>query len=371
LAEHATTIASQPRVLVAAGAAILALAGAAWWWTASPQGQSTLGPSGSALELPEASANRPPPAEAFRPLDLEPVTPTEAVDINAAIPIVDMPNPAARAFSMPLDGPDYARALDCLTAAVYYEAAIESDDGQRAVAQVVLNRARSPAYPATVCEVVFQGWERPTGCQFTFTCDGSIARVPSAAGWQRARKVAERALAGQVFAPVGLATHYHTNWVVPVWAKGLDKNAVVGTHIFYRWKGGWGQPYSFRRKYPGGEPLQTLLSERYASHRLEPLAAEAVVTPDLLSDETVSEPVRPEPRLEADRKESRLLADQKAGGPPPRLPEPKASRGEGLLAQAPSQARSAQPCGLAAASPLAPVSARVSARVGETETARC
>ncbi|MGH6659796.1 MAG: cell wall hydrolase, partial [Sphingomicrobium sp.] len=95
--------------------------------------------------------------------------------------------------------------------------------------------------------------ERITGCQFSFTCDGSLYRRPDAAGWRRAKAVAEAALAGRVYAPVGLATHYHANYVVPYWASTLAKNAVVGAHIFYHWNGGWGRPSAFVQGYSGRE----------------------------------------------------------------------------------------------------------------------
>ena len=96
---------------------------------------------------------------------------------TAAIPIADLPNPAAQPFTLRgADEAARARALECLTSAVYYEAGNESADGQQAVAQVVLNRVRHPAFPSSVCGVVYQGSTRATGCQFTFTCDGSLAR---------------------------------------------------------------------------------------------------------------------------------------------------------------------------------------------------
>ncbi|MDB5699704.1 MAG: cell wall hydrolase [Alphaproteobacteria bacterium] len=189
------------------------------------------------------------------PLDFRDMTPQEAMAFNASMPISSESNPAAKPFRLDAAGEsDRLRALDCLTAAVYYEAAIEPVEGQRAVAQVVLNRVRHPAFPKTVCGVVFQGWERTSGCQFTFTCDGSMARLPSEEGWARARKVAEEALAGKIYKPVGYATHYHTNWVVPYWSSSLTKLALVGTHIFYRWEGGWGRPPAFRYRATGLEP---------------------------------------------------------------------------------------------------------------------
>ncbi|HTM96711.1 MAG TPA: cell wall hydrolase [Croceibacterium sp.] len=150
---------------------------------------------------------------------------------------------------------DKGRALQCLTQAIYYEAASEPDAGQRAVAQVVLNRVAHPAYPNTVCGVVYQGSERRTGCQFTFTCDGSLARKPVLAFWDRAQRVALAALSGAVYRPVGLATHYHTVQVHPYWAASLDRIGTIGAHIFYRWRGAAGRPAAFQFAYAGGEPL--------------------------------------------------------------------------------------------------------------------
>lgn len=151
---------------------------------------------------------------------------------------------------------DSLRAQLCLTAAIYYEAASESDDGQRAVAQVVLNRVRHPAYPNTVCDVVYQGTERGDRlCQFSYACDGSMARLPSREGWARASRIARAALAGYVFPDVGAATHYHTLAVNPVWNRSLVATAVIGAHIFYRWGGKAGQPGAFYASYTGREPV--------------------------------------------------------------------------------------------------------------------
>ncbi len=162
--------------------------------------------------------------------------------------------PAARPIQPAGTAIDHVRALQCLTAAIYYEAAREPDAGQRAVAQVVLNRVAHPAFPKTVCGVVYQGSERP-GCQFSFACDGSLAHPPMAAYWTRARRVAEAALAGFVFAPAGLATHYHTSAVHPAWSDSMTLLGTIGAHRFYRWTGGAGQPQAFRAAYWGGEPL--------------------------------------------------------------------------------------------------------------------
>lgn len=149
---------------------------------------------------------------------------------------------------------DKSRALLCLTTAIYYEAASEPDDGQAAVAQVILNRTRHPTFPGTVCGVVYQGSEK-RGCQFSFACDGALARVPMKAAWDRARRAAARALAGYVFPGVGLATHYHTYAVTPSWNRSLVMTGVYGAHFFHRWKGYWGTAGAFRQTYLGGEPL--------------------------------------------------------------------------------------------------------------------
>ena len=209
-----------------------------------------------------------PPVE---PVTLVDVTPEDAEAINAAVPFVDGGVVAARAFAFAGGAEDRARATDCLAAAVIYEAG-DDTGGERAVAQVILNRVRHPAYPKTVCGVVFQGSERSTGCQFTFTCDGSIGRrSPSAAAWTRAREVASAALSGKVDGRVGLATHYHTNYVVPYWQSSLDKIAQVGTHLFYRWSGWWGTPRAFGRGGGEGEPGEYKLAALSAAHAGAPV----------------------------------------------------------------------------------------------------
>ena len=220
--------------------------------------------SGAALESKSADAAPYNPSAAVPlaeppPLLLRDLDPQDALSINRGIPFSAGPHPAAAPFKAAAAQPAVARAIDCLTATIYYEAANETPDGQRGVAQVVLNRVRHPAFPQSVCGVVFQGSTRTTGCQFSFTCDGSMRRRPSTAGWARARAVAEQALGGAVFSPVGNATHYHANYVVPYWATSLAKNGVVGTHIFYRWPGWWGQPAAFSRRHSGEEADPRLL----------------------------------------------------------------------------------------------------------------
>jgi hypothetical protein len=171
-----------------------------------------------------------------------------------------------------LTGIDSYRALNCLTSAIYYEAGNEPDEGQRAVAQVVLNRVRSQLWPNTVCGVVYQGSERTDyKCQFTFSCDGAMARMPSAAAWVRARRVAEQALAGKVYAPVGLATHYHTLAVRPDWSSSLQAVAVIGAHIFYRNPGFNGTPAAFNAAYLGREAISGPARTNWPAKPVQPV----------------------------------------------------------------------------------------------------
>src|SRR5436190_3772314 len=177
--------------------------------------------------------------------------------INAAMPFSSAPVSAARPFDLSSSDPlDKRRALLCLTQAVYYEAGFEPLEGRRAVAQVVLNRLRHPAFPKSVCGVVYQGAGGRV-CQFTFVCDGALYRAPELGAWRQAEAIARAALGGYVESAVGEATHYHADYVAPRWAPLLAKVAQIGQHNFYRWPGGWGQPAAFTGRYIG-EPRDPL-----------------------------------------------------------------------------------------------------------------
>jgi spore germination cell wall hydrolase CwlJ-like protein len=249
---------------------------------------------------------------------LQDLSPEAARLWNAAQPVSTLPNAAARPFLLKTEGVlDEARALDCMTAAIYYEAAYESADGQRAVAQVVLNRMRHPSFPKSVCGVVFQGSNRTTGCQFTFTCDGALAREPNPEIWARVRKIAEASLNGYVMKKVGNATHYHASYVAPYWSPSLVKVGNIGAHIFYRWTGGAGLPPAFGGRYAGGESagLQIATLDNLAKGPARVMLA-AHAAPITAAEETptiaeaAAEPVRAEPELVVASKDA--VADAKA-----------------------------------------------------------
>lgn len=164
--------------------------------------------------------------------DVRPLTMAEARSSNAAVPIDAARRLRAASYRFRGGPAARAQAIECLATAALYEA---GDDrrGQRAVVQVILNRVRAPGFPKTICGVVYQGSRRTSGCQFSFTCDGSFQRRPVHLGWRAARKVGAGALGGEGFADVGRATHYHTDWMVPYWRDSMIKVARVGTHLFY------------------------------------------------------------------------------------------------------------------------------------------
>ena len=201
------------------------------------------------------------------PVKFVDLSPEDARAFNATVPFSTDPNPAARPFRFAGGPDDLARATDCMAAGILYEA---GDDtlGERAVAQVVLNRLRHPAFPKTVCGVVFEGQDRSTGCQFSFSCDGALTRWhPTDDAWRRAREVAAASLSGAVFAQVGYATHYHTDWVVPYWQSSLDKITAVNTHLFFRWSGWWGTPPAFGRHPETVEPVVAQLADLSDAHK--------------------------------------------------------------------------------------------------------
>jgi hypothetical protein len=208
----------------------------------------------------------------------------EARAINASLPFSNAPVQSARPFEIGGGDLDHRRALLCLTQAIYYEAASEPLAGRRAVAQVVLNRMRHPAFPKSVCGVVYQGSRSPV-CQFSFVCDGSLYRAPASGLWKEAKQIAEAALEGFVETSVGSATHYHADYVAPRWAPKLTKISKLGAHIFYRWPGAWGQRGAFSGRYIG-EP-QDPLGLRPPLRAADSESIEAVIASGPIMDGTI------------------------------------------------------------------------------------
>ena len=138
--------------------------------------------------------------------------------------------------------------VECLTQALYYEARNESEDGQAAVAEVVLNRSRSGRYPKSICQVVYQRNSRT--CQFTFTCDGSIGRRSvNMTAWGRAERIAREVYEGRSRPQLPTnSVNYHANYVRPSWGRQLERVRQIGAHIFY------GSALN-GRSTPGAEPI--------------------------------------------------------------------------------------------------------------------
>ena len=184
---------------------------------------ATLKSSEARMAAAAPSAEAAPASEAARPA----LAPTPA---SLSLPAVRPAPPVAAAVARGQG------ALDCLTEAVYYESRGESDRGQAAVAQVVLNRVRRGGFPKSVCGVVFQG-AGEHACQFSFACNGAMRQGREPAAWRRAHGVAQRALDGFVMEEVGDATNFHVAHLGQIWGSGLVKVAQVGAHVFYRLTG--------------------------------------------------------------------------------------------------------------------------------------
>jgi spore germination cell wall hydrolase CwlJ-like protein len=187
--------------------------------------------------------------------------------------------------------PKRARELECLAQAVYYEARGENPNGQFAVAQVVMNRVRHPAFPKSVCAVVFQGAGR-RGCQFSFACDGSMRGRREASAWTRARKVASRVLAGAAIAEVGAATHFHTTGVSPAWGPQMRRVAQLGMHVFYRFN-----PRRPKAAEPAPAAVESALLTAQAiaapqDLQLQPTLAEGVSSAPAAGAEAAAEPAQ-------------------------------------------------------------------------------
>jgi len=276
-------IPNRPRAIILAVAALIFVIAASVAFLAQKETAPT---APRPLAAPTAA---PPPAE---PLVFAQITEADARKINAKVPFASDRGPPARPFAFG-DAPDSReRATDCLASAMWYEAGGDAR-GQEAVAQVVLNRVRHPAYPGTVCGVVFQGAERSTGCQFTFTCDGAMRRIPPEDAFTAARERARAMLSGRIQREVGLATHYHTDWVHPIWSAQLEKIAQIDTHLFFRWAGAWGSLSAMRKSYRGGEPFLRQLAALSVAHRV---VSEPGVPPGTQDVALVSDTAQPAPR---------------------------------------------------------------------------
>ena len=312
-------------VSVAIGAASLA----AYAWPSSPSARDPKTSSKSVLQLKlnPITINLPAP-DSVRPL-----TPAQAGEENAERPFVHRPDKPASNFHLSDSIGSKANALTCLSQAIYYEAASEGIDGGRAVAQIVLNRVRHPAFPSTVCGVVYQGSDRATGCQFSFTCDGALMRPPITALFERSRRIAEKALAGAVFAPVGHSTHYHADYVLPYWADSLDKTVQIGRHIFYRLRGSLGDAQLFRKAYGGDDVLpqppslaQTLtIPPAAVAKSVSEIVADEVARQTEVPAQVVASAVKPL----ADTENGKLLIDGLLA------PQPSTSRKSVTCSQAP------------------------------------
>jgi N-acetylmuramoyl-L-alanine amidase len=130
-----------------------------------------------------------------------------------------------------------ARELRCLAENVYFEARGEPLDGQYAVAEVTVNRVRSPYFPKTICGVVHDTRWDPLRRRFTahFSWTQMQDRgEPWGPHWQQAITVATAVINESHMPVVPDALYYHADRVQPYWANARRTVARIGSHVFYR-----------------------------------------------------------------------------------------------------------------------------------------
>ena len=136
------------------------------------------------------------------------------------------------------------KELDCMSKNIYFEAAIESTAGKIAVAQVTMNRVRSPSYPDSICKVVYQGKHHSNGfpvrdrCQFSWYCDGKHDVPYPGQLWKKSQDIAKFMLtSGYEVDITDGALNYHADYIPnPRWAKETNKTVKIDRHIFYAQK---------------------------------------------------------------------------------------------------------------------------------------
>jgi hypothetical protein len=184
-------------------------------------------------------------------------TPSVEVEVAARTPFEEVPSlrlasapadpdftgsiapagPVIASLNLEVPDEDLGKAKKCLAEAIYFEARSETEKGQYAVAQVVMNRTRTGFYPATVCGVVYENKNRRNSCQFSFACDGKPDRVRDPKSWATAQRIADDVLVNGAYLPdIGTATHYHATYVRPRWIRDMTDKHRIGMHVFYRVK---------------------------------------------------------------------------------------------------------------------------------------
>lgn len=183
------------------------------------------------------------------------------------------------------DAEDMLRQRQCLAQAIYYEARSESTAGQLGVAEVIANRVNDHRYPNTICDVVFQGATRTTGCQFTFTCDGAMDKTPRGVKWDKAQRIAAHVIMDLNERKTGGATHYHATYVDPIWNSGLIKTRQIGTHIFYRFPRGAEWSVASARQSARLEQRRAGLKAIMPASGVTPAAPTELLTPATSADD--------------------------------------------------------------------------------------
>jgi len=169
------------------------------------------------------------------PLRLVPERPVEAIAHPASLVVRTSPVDIAPLLEQ-LVLERMAAERRCLAEAMYYEARGEGMDGEKAIAEVVFHRTKTPGYPHSVCGVVYEGATLGHGCQFSFACDGELELPKAGGAWSTARRLAARIMTGlvQLGDQTGDATSFHAVDAQPEWSDRLVRTIQIGNHVFYR-----------------------------------------------------------------------------------------------------------------------------------------
>lgn len=124
----------------------------------------------------------------------------------------------------------------CLAIAIHFESRGEPLEGQYAVAQVIMHRVESPAYPNTICDVIQQ--KRNGVCQFSFYCDGLSDKIDNLEERERALAVANTVIYSRRMVDYsgGATNYYAPKKANPYWAKSekMQYTTTIANHKFMR-----------------------------------------------------------------------------------------------------------------------------------------
>ena len=191
------------------------------------RGLAASAPTTADILVDAAKAQAEPPLPAAAPATQAP--PTPSMDKAVEPPLRQLTTPAGLQHLVAIEAahPGPLRPeVECMARTVYHEAANQALSGQLAVAQVILNRMSSGAYPSSVCAVVAQRGQ--------FSQAPVTAAAASARPWSAAVAIAVIAEEHRFPQIAPGAMFFHAASMRPAWSEEHRRIAQIGDHIFYR-----------------------------------------------------------------------------------------------------------------------------------------